>query len=115
MLPELAVSGAHVPHAALLAGGSNFSVPLPGGPGSKAGGAAAGFEDELSRTIVDAEDSSAWTLMHRYNKAADLLGQVLAVGRPLFPGWGPLALSAAGPICSSAGRCSRCVEASSAL
>ena len=53
---------------------------MPGGPGAKAGDAAAGFEDELSRTIVDSEvNSSAWTLMHRYNKAADLLAQTLSV------------------------------------
>eukprot|EP00887_Chlorella_sp_A99_P007269 scaffold2.g7269.t1 len=37
----------------------------------------AGFEDELSRTIVDCEvNSGAWTLMHRFNKAADLLSEV---------------------------------------
>ena len=61
------------------AGGSNFSIPLPG---AKAGDAAASFEDELSRTIVDAENSSAWTLMHRYNKAADVLAQTLSVSTP---------------------------------
>ena len=62
------------------AGGSNFSIPLPGGPGAKAGDKAAQFEDELSRTIVDCEvNSGAWTLMHRYNKAADLLSQTLSV------------------------------------
>lgn len=62
-------------------GGSNFSIPLPGGPSAKAGDAAAKFEDELSRTIVDSEvNSGAWTLMHRFNKAADLLAQALSAG-----------------------------------
>ena len=29
--------------------------------------------DPLLQEIVDAENSGAWTLMHRYNKAADLI------------------------------------------
>lgn len=37
------------------------------------------FEDEISREIVEAEQSSAWTLMHRYNKAHDLLEKVVQV------------------------------------
>lgn len=38
------------------------------------------FEDDLSRTIVDCEvNSSAWTLMHRYNKATELIDSVLNV------------------------------------
>ena len=38
------------------------------------------FEDELSRTIVDCEvNSDQWTLMHRYNKAAELLDMILKV------------------------------------
>ena len=32
------------------------------------------------RQIVEAESSDQWTLMHRFNKAADLLGQALNVG-----------------------------------
>lgn len=61
-------------------GGGNFLIPLPGAPGAKAGDAAAAFEDDLSRTIVDCEvNSGAWTLMHRYNKAADLLSETLSV------------------------------------
>ena len=78
------------------AGGGNFSIPLPGGPGPKTADSTAGFEDELSRTIVDCEvNSGAWTLMHRYNKAADLLAQVLAVQSclpPPFPLPHPFAL-----------------------
>eukprot|EP00891_Asterochloris_glomerata_P007880 jgi/Astpho2/7880/e_gw1.00117.125.1_t len=38
------------------------------------------FEDVLSRTIVDCEvNSDQWTLMHRYNKAAELLDMILNV------------------------------------
>lgn len=38
------------------------------------------FEDDLSRAIVECEvNSSAWTLMHRYNKATELLDSVLNV------------------------------------
>ncbi|GAB4820070.1 hypothetical protein N2152v2_007116 [Parachlorella kessleri] len=61
-------------------GSGNFTVPLPGAKREKKGkGAAAGFDDDLSRTIVDCEvNTGAWTLMHRCNKAADLLGDVLA-------------------------------------
>ena len=34
-----------------------------------------------SRIIVDCEvNTGAWTLMHRFNKATDLLGDVMAVG-----------------------------------
>ncbi|KAK9809702.1 hypothetical protein WJX73_007079 [Symbiochloris irregularis] len=62
-------------------GGSNFLIPLPGAPGAKADNAAGAFEDDLSRTIVDCEvNSGAWTLMHRYNKAADLLSETLSRG-----------------------------------
>jgi alpha-glucan, water dikinase len=36
------------------------------------------FEDEISRIIIDSEvKSGAWTLMHRFNKAADLTQDVL--------------------------------------
>ena len=38
------------------------------------------FEDVLNRTIVDCEvNSDQWTLMHRYNKAAELLDMILNV------------------------------------
>ena len=57
-------------------------MPLPGAKKEKKGkGAVASFDDDLSRTIVDCEvNTGAWTLMHRCNKAADLLGDVLGVG-----------------------------------
>jgi len=63
------------------AGGGNFRCPIPG-PASAApqDDALAEFEDDLSRTIVDCEvNSSAWTLMHRYNKATELIDSVLNV------------------------------------
>ena len=63
------------------AGGGNFRCPIPG-PASAApqDDALAEFEDDLSRTIVDCEvNSSAWTLMHRYNKATELIESVLNV------------------------------------
>ncbi len=65
----------------LSAGGGNFRCPIPG-PASAApqDDALAEFEDDLSRTIVDCEvNSSAWTLMHRYNKATELIDSVLNV------------------------------------
>ena len=65
------------------AGGGNFNCPIPG-PQSAApeDNVLAEFEDDLSRTIVDCEvNSSAWTLMHRYNKATELLDSVLNVSR----------------------------------
>ena len=58
------------------AGGGNFSVPVGG---AKSGGGSVAVEGEIARQIVEAEDSSAWTLMHRFNKAADLLDQALRV------------------------------------
>ena len=36
----------------------------------------AAMPDELSRAIVEAEQTNAWTLMHRFNKATDLLFEV---------------------------------------
>ena len=65
-------------------GGSNYSVPVPGAAGGAAGedNVLAGFEDDLSRTIVDCEvNADQWTLMHRYNKAAELIEQALQVVR----------------------------------
>ena len=35
--------------------------------------------DALSRAIVETEEQSQMTLMHRFNKAADLLDQVMKV------------------------------------
>ncbi len=62
-------------------GGSNYSVPVPGAAGSLGKeNPLAGFEDDLSRTIVDCEvNADQWTLMHRYNKATELLEQALNV------------------------------------
>lgn len=56
-------------------------MPVPGASGGLAKEEPlAGFEDDLSRTIVDCEiNSSEWTLMHRYNKATELLEQALSV------------------------------------
>ena len=66
------------------AGGSNYSIPVPGAPGSETeSNPLAGFEDDLSRTIVDCEvNADQWTLMHRYNKATELLQQALNVSSP---------------------------------
>lgn len=67
-------------------GGSNYSIPIPGAAGSLAKESPlARFEDDLSRTIVDCEvNADQWTLMHRYNKATELLEQALNVC-PLSP------------------------------
>ncbi|KAK9816496.1 hypothetical protein WJX72_001009 [[Myrmecia] bisecta] len=60
-------------------GGSNYNAPVPGAAmGLRSMDPGSDFEDELSRTIVDCEvKSDQWTLMHRYNKAADLLDVAL--------------------------------------
>ena len=65
----------------VLTGGSNYNVPVPGAGGSVGkDNVLAGFEDDLSRTIVDLEvNADQWTLMHRYNKAAELIEQALQV------------------------------------
>ena len=55
-------------------GHRNFLIPLPGGP---APAAEEDVKDELLRDLIDAERSQEWTLMHRYNKTADLLRAVL--------------------------------------
>jgi alpha-glucan,water dikinase len=73
------------------AGGGNFFVPLPFRSAAGAAdavaddaalaAAAAGLRTPLERAIVDAEvNSSMWTLMHRYNRAAELLEQALDGG-----------------------------------
>jgi alpha-glucan,water dikinase len=63
-------------------GGSNFAAPVPG-PKAAASetDTPLSFEDEISRIIVDCEvNTGAWTLMHRFNKAAELL-QGVTTGR----------------------------------
>ena len=63
-----------------LAGGSNYSVPVPGAAGGAGDDVTAKFEDDISRTIVDCEvNADQWTLMHRYNKAAKLLEAAMQV------------------------------------
>lgn len=63
----------------LSAGGSNFSIPVPGKRADAGGDPSAGVDDELSRRIIEAETSDQWTLMHRFNRAAELLGEALQV------------------------------------
>ena len=63
-------------------GGNDFQIPLPGPrrPVST-GDAAATFEDELSKRIIGAEvHSGGWTLMHRFNLASDILGDITSGG-----------------------------------
>lgn len=61
-------------------GGSNFTCPMPGGKQAAFADPLAAFSEPLARAIVDAEvNSSMWTLMHRCNKASDLLNEVLQV------------------------------------
>ena len=62
----------------VLLGGGNFAVPLPG-QSSKEDASTANIDNDIMRQIADAENSSAWTLMHRFNKAADLLNGALQV------------------------------------
>lgn len=40
--------------------------------------AASVCQDALSQNIIKCESSDHWTLMHRFNKAADFLGQVIS-------------------------------------
>jgi hypothetical protein len=47
--------------------------------GAKSGGESVAIENEVARQIVEAEGNNEWTLMHRFNKAADLLDQALRV------------------------------------
>lgn len=61
-------------------GGSNFKIPVPGPIAAKAADPASTFDDDLSRIIVDCEvNTGAWTLMHRFNKAAELIHGVTTV------------------------------------
>ena len=66
--------------------GGNFFVPVPGKnnkvdlekmeeEGKKP--TASTMPDGLLRAIVESENSSAWTLMHRFNRATDLLSEAL--------------------------------------
>ena len=58
-------------------------MPVPGGSKAAEADASAGIEDELARTIVECEvHSSEWTLMHRYNKAAELIEGILQAASP---------------------------------
>lgn len=63
-------------------GGSNFTAPVPGPkPAATEADSPLKFEDEISRIIVDCEvNTGAWTLMHRFNKASELL-QGVTTGR----------------------------------
>jgi len=57
-------------------GGSDFVAPLVTKDKSESEGAV--DLDELSRMIIDCEvKSGAWTLMHRFNKAADILEDIV--------------------------------------
>ncbi|KAF5843594.1 hypothetical protein DUNSADRAFT_12856 [Dunaliella salina] len=59
-------------------GGGDFLIPVPC-KHVKEGtqlDAMPQLTDDLSREIVDSENSSAWTLMHRFNKATDLINNV---------------------------------------
>lgn len=59
-------------------GDSNFTIPVPGPKKLDTKDHSLAFEDEISRIIVDAEvNSGAWTLMHRFNKAAELLDAIV--------------------------------------
>jgi alpha-glucan,water dikinase len=59
-------------------GGANFNVPVPGA--GKEAAPPVELNDEISRIIVDAEvNSGGWTLMHRYNKSADLVAEIIKV------------------------------------
>ena len=55
---------------------------MPGASAVSEDDPAAAVEDDLSRQIVQAESSNEWTLMHRFNKAADLLEGALRVREP---------------------------------
>jgi len=55
-------------------GDSNFRAPVPGG----ALDVSSVSDDALVQVISDAENSGAWTLMHRYNRVSDLLDDVIS-------------------------------------
>ena len=58
-------------------GGGNFKVPIPKEVGAHAERPA--VSDPLSRAIIDLEEASAVTLMHRFNRASDLLADIMRV------------------------------------
>ncbi len=65
--------------SSVLTGGRNFSIPIPGVKGAADTSSAIETSSELVRQIGEAESSDQWTLMHRFNRAADLLDQALTV------------------------------------
>lgn len=69
----------------LDAGGRNFSIPIPGAKGATDTASGVDTSNELVRQIADAESSDQWTLMHRFNRAADLLDQALTVRPAVLP------------------------------
>ena len=58
-------------------GGSNFKVPIPTAGASHV--QEPQVSNPLSRAIIAVEEASAVTLMHRFNRAADLLGDIMQV------------------------------------
>ena len=61
-------------------GGRNFSIPIPGANGvSEQSTGSVTSDNEIVRQIAEAENSDQWTLMHRFNRAADLLDQAVNV------------------------------------
>ena len=61
-------------------GHKDFSVPLPFAHAVEDSGALSGemADDKVAAEIVEAENSSAWTLMHRFNKAAEIIEGVMS-------------------------------------
>lgn len=55
-------------------GDSNFRAPVPGGVLD----VSSVSDDAMVQVIADAENSGAWTLMHRYNRVSDLLDDVMS-------------------------------------
>jgi alpha-glucan,water dikinase len=55
----------------------DFFVPVPGKFALPPDKEQAVLPDRVTKAIVAAENSSAWTLMHRFNKAADVLSEIL--------------------------------------
>lgn len=62
--------------------GQNFYVPIPGKQPSMDPGPEA--SNELTRLIIEAENTNAWTLMHRFNRAASLVNDVSETKRSIF-------------------------------
>lgn len=67
-------------------GDSNFNVPIPGGRFEPVEDPLAGFEDPISRTIIEGECfEETWSLALRYNVAAELLQHVVEVRAQINP------------------------------